>query len=102
MGGLVGNPGEIDLPRLPVDRTRPLATLRLYVVAAARDVAQAVFSLGELDRNLGGAEVLLSWSVDGLDLPEFRLVVGSDRLCRLSLNGLTRIDVCALPALIGP
>lgn len=37
-------------------------------------------SLGELDRNLGGAEVLFSWSVDGQDLPEFRLVVGSDRL----------------------
>lgn len=77
VGGLVGNPGEIDLPRLerlrsntlvleftspkkparqrtfrgvwlidvlhqarlPVDRTRPLATLRLHVVAAARDGA---------------------------------------------------------------
>ena len=79
-----------------------MATLRLYVVAAARDGAPAVFSLGELDRKLGGAQVLLSWSVDGLDLPEVRLVVGSDRFRRRSLNGLTRIDVCAPPALIGP
>lgn len=67
--------------------------LRRCVVVTASDGRQVTFSLGELDRAVGSAQVLLTWRIDENDLDAFRLIVGSDAEGVRSLSRLSRIDV---------
>lgn len=83
----------IQLAGLRLDRDRPHDRLSRYVVVAAGDGSEAVFSLSELDRSLGRAGVLLAWMADGEPLPAFRLVVSTDHSRARHLSGLTTITV---------
>jgi tRNA-Thr(GGU) m(6)t(6)A37 methyltransferase TsaA len=67
--------------------------LRRCVRATAGDGRQVTFSMGELDRALGAASVLLCWNMDGRDLDNFRLIVGSDGDGARSIAQLTALDV---------
>jgi DMSO/TMAO reductase YedYZ molybdopterin-dependent catalytic subunit len=73
------------------------AALSTYVVAAASDGYQVVFSLGELDPEMTEGKVLLADKANGQPLygedGSFRLVVPNDKRGARSLRMLTSLNV---------
>lgn len=69
------------------------------VVAVARDGYRVTFSLGELDRDLGNAKVLIADRCNGATLGKdapYRLVVGGDSRPTRSVRMLERLMVTGL------
>lgn len=80
--------------------------LSSYVVASAEDGYQVVFSLGELDPEFGGTNVLVADSMlvakggkkplTGASMGIFRLILANDKHGSRSLRMLNRIEVVQL------
>lgn len=75
--------------------------LSSYVVASASDGYQVVFSVGELDPDLTGAQFLLADKANGKPLfgesGAFRLVIPGDKRAARSIRMLTTLNVVQLP-----
>jgi len=71
-----------------------------YVLASAKDGYEMVFSLGELDPDLGGAHILVADKRDGKPLFDFqgpaRLVVPADKAGARSVRMLEKLEVVKL------
>jgi hypothetical protein len=71
-----------------------------YVLASAKDGYQIVFSLGELDPDLGGVHALVADKRDGKPLFEyqgpFRLVLPNDKAGARSVRMLEKLEVVKL------
>jgi len=71
-----------------------------YVLTSAKDGYQVVFSLGELDANLGGLRAIVADQRDGKPLFEYqgpvRLVLPNDKAGARSVRMLEKIEVVKL------
>jgi len=71
------------------------------ILATGKDGFQAVFSLGEIDPQLGGEKVIVADKENGLPLPEryrpFRIVAPQDKKHARSIYSLVTLDVIKLP-----
>jgi hypothetical protein len=85
---------------IPFGRQMRGKALAGYVLAEAKDGYAVVFSLGELDPDLGGARVIVADKRDGKSLFEyqgpFRLVVPADKEGARSVRMLERLEVARL------
>lgn len=85
---------------IPFGRQMRGKDLAGYLLASAKDGYQIVFSLGELDPDLGGLRVLVADKRDGKPLFEyqgpFRLVVPSDKAGARSVRMLEKLEVVKL------
>ena len=81
------------------DRLRG-AALSTYVLAEASDGYQVLFSLGELDPDMSGGQVLLADQANGASLfgetGAFRLVVASDKRGARSVRMLSELQIVSL------
>jgi len=81
----------LSRPYWPIDR------LRKYVVATGSDGYDAVFSLAELDPELGAEVVLVAYARDGRPLEPgegmARLVLGTDQRGSRLVSNLARLEV---------
>jgi hypothetical protein len=83
----------INLRRPTVEGDDRYDRLARCVVVTASDGARVAFSMGELDRSIGSADVLLCWRVDDQVLEAFRLVVASDASRVRSIAGVASIAI---------
>lgn len=71
-----------------------------YVLAEAKDGYAVVFSLGELDPDLGGARIIVADKLDSKPLFEYqgplRLVIPADKEGARSVPMLERLEVASL------
>jgi hypothetical protein len=85
---------------IPFGRQMRGKALAGYVLAEAKDGYAVVFSLGELDPDLGGARVIVADKRDGKSLFEyqgpFRLVIPADKEGARSVRMLERLEVARL------
>ena len=85
---------------IPFGRQMRGKALTGYVLAEAKDGYAVVFSLGELDPNLGGARIIVADKRDGKPLFEyqgpFRLVIPADKEGARSVRMLERLEVASL------
>ena len=85
---------------IPFGRQMRGKTLAGYVLAEANDAYAVVFSLGELDPDLGGLRVIVADNRDGKPLLEnqgpLRLVIPTDEEGARSVRMLERLEVAKL------
>jgi DMSO/TMAO reductase YedYZ molybdopterin-dependent catalytic subunit len=85
---------------IPFGRQMRGKDLAGYVLAEAKDGYAVVFSLGELDPDLGGARVLVADKRDGKPLFEYqgpvRLVLPADKAGARSVRMLEKLEVVKL------
>lgn len=85
---------------IPFGRQMRGKDLAGYVLASAKDGYQIVFSLGELDPDLGGLRVLVADKRDGKPLFEyqgpFRLLLPNDKAGARSVRMLEKLEVVKL------
>jgi DMSO/TMAO reductase YedYZ molybdopterin-dependent catalytic subunit len=85
---------------IPFGRQMRGKDLAGYVLASAKDGYQIVFSLGELDPDLGGVHALVADKRDGKPLFEyqgpFRLVLPNDKAGARSVRMLEKLEVVKL------
>jgi len=85
---------------IPFGRQMRGKALAGYVLAEAKDGYAVVFSLGELDPDLGGARIIVADKRDGKPLFEyqgpFRLVIPADKEGARSVRMLERLEVASL------
>jgi DMSO/TMAO reductase YedYZ molybdopterin-dependent catalytic subunit len=85
---------------IPFGRQMRGKDLAGYVLASAKDGYQIVFSLGELDPDLGGTRVLVADKRDGKPLFEYqgpaRLVLPGDKAGARSVRMLEKLEVVKL------
>ena len=77
------------------------AALTTIVVASGADGYRAAFTLGELDRTLGSAPIVVAERCNGAALPNgdgpYRLIAPSDRRGARGVRALVRLTVTPLP-----
>lgn len=75
--------------------------LTTLIVATGSDDYRAVFTLGEIDRTLGNAPVLVAEKCNGAALPDgtapLRLIPGKDLRGARGVRGLVRLTITRLP-----
>jgi DMSO/TMAO reductase YedYZ molybdopterin-dependent catalytic subunit len=85
---------------IPFGRQMRGKDLAGYVLASAKDGYEIVFSLGELDPDLGGERVLVADKRDGKPLFEYqgpaRLVLPADKAGARSVRMLEKLEVVKL------
>jgi DMSO/TMAO reductase YedYZ molybdopterin-dependent catalytic subunit len=85
---------------IPFGRQMRGKDLAGYVLASAKDGYEIVFSLGELDPDLGGEKVLVADKRDGKPLFEYqgpaRLVLPADKAGARSVRMLEKLEVVKL------
>ena len=76
--------------------------LASYVLATAKDGYRVVFSIGEVDPNTGGAQLLLAYKKNGKPMTdpegEFRIVAPQDKRAARWIRQVTSITLNQLPA----
>ena len=81
------------------------AALASVIVAAGADGYRVAFSLGELDRSLGRAQILVADRCNGAVLPDgdgpWRLVAAGDIRGARSVRALVHLTVAAVPPVVG-
>ncbi|HEY4838135.1 MAG TPA: molybdopterin-dependent oxidoreductase [Candidatus Acidoferrales bacterium] len=85
---------------IPFDRQMRGKDLAGYVLASAKDDYEVVFSLGELDPELGGTRVIVADMRDGKPLFQYqgpcRLVLPGDKAGARSVRMLEKLEVVKL------
>ncbi|HUO36284.1 MAG TPA: molybdopterin-dependent oxidoreductase [Candidatus Acidoferrum sp.] len=86
---------------LPAGENLRGAAMTTYVLAEASDGYRVVFSLAELDPSIGGADVLVAFSLSGKPLDDrlgpLRLIVPRDKRPARWVRMLTAIHVFTVP-----